>query len=149
MLTQIKLFAPLVIALAAGCGTAHRSAETAAAESPATTIDPMFACAADVDCTAIEDDSACDVGVLVAVNVSHADGYCSTNAPAPDCSIAAADDTRVAYCDFGAHRCQMIAPTQIHCQGFINPNHACPTGFVCDFHGRVPDVGGTCVAQAK
>jgi hypothetical protein len=145
MSTQIKFaFVSLLAVTLLGCGAARRSSETSAAE----TADPMFACALDADCVAIEDDSACATGVLVAVNKDHAadDGG---GDGATDCSIAAADDTRVAQCDFHAHRCQLIAPTQIHCEGFIFPSHQCPTGFACNFAGRVPDVGGTCVAQSN
>ncbi|HEX8954334.1 MAG TPA: hypothetical protein VF945_20915, partial [Polyangia bacterium] len=107
----------------------------------------LFGCKVDSDCIVIEDDTSCADGVLVAVNKDHADEYCGADA-AVDCSIPAWSDTRVAQCDFSAHACQMIDPTQIHCGGFINPNHGCPDGFSCDFHGHVPDVGGSCVATA-
>lgn len=144
MSTPLKLGTIALLALV-GCGGARPSAETRAAES----VDPMFACAVDSDCVAIEDDGSCPGGVLVAVNGSYADRYCAAEAPAPDCTIAAAADVRVANCDFAAHRCQLIAPTEIHCGGFIHPNHGCPAGYACDFHGRVPDVGGSCVARTN
>jgi hypothetical protein len=145
MSTQIKLgWISLLAVVTFGCGAARRTAETNAAETAG-----VFGCALDSDCIAIEDDSSCDSGVLVAVNKDRAADYCAASDGAPDCSIAAAGDTRVAQCDFHAHRCQMIDPTQIHCEGFIFPNHACPTGFFCDFAGRVPDVGGSCVAQSN
>ncbi len=133
----------LVVALA-GCSAASRGGEAVQAERSGST---MLSCAVDSDCVVIEDDTSCADGVLVAVNKDHADDYCGGEGEV-DCSIPAASDTRVAQCDFSAHTCQMIDPTLIHCGGFINPSHACPDGFSCDFHGHVPDVGGSCVAAA-
>ena len=144
----------LVVALA-GCGAATHGSETVqaqrAAGGKADAADGsgsrLFGCKLDSDCIVIEDDTSCDDGVLVAVNKDHAAEYCGGET-AVDCSIPAWSDTRVAQCDFQAHACQMIDPTLIHCGGFIDPSHSCPDGFSCDFHGRVPDVGGSCVATA-
>lgn len=154
MSNQIKLGIALVsIFTAAGCGTNSHSASTVQAERGGGKADSadgsdaaLFGCAVDSDCVVIEDDASCADGALVAVNQANADQYCFSGNQA-DCSIPAAFDTRVAQCDFQAHRCQMIDPTLIHCGGFIAPNHGCPDGFQCDFHGHVPDVGGTCIAS--
>jgi len=144
MTTKIGFGMALLLALG-GCSTAPASGESVDAVRARST---MFSCKVDSDCVVIEDDTSCDEGVLVAVNKDHADRYCGYENPDVDCSIPAWSDTRVAQCDFSAHKCQMIEPTAIHCGGFINPNHGCPDGFSCDFHGHVPDVGGSCVADA-
>ncbi len=107
----------------------------------------FFACKVDSDCVAIPLAGCCDNGYKVAVNVNEVDAYDAANActtPNPVCPLFVINDTRVAQCDFTTHACQMIDPTQIHCGGFINPSHSCPSGYSCKFSG-VPDVGGTCV----
>jgi hypothetical protein len=155
MLTKIKLGLGAISLLLSvgGCGAAPRSNASAKTQAEtatsAGTVSPVFSCKVDSDCVVIEDDSSCIDGVLVAVNQDHADDYCGDDDAAVDCSIPALFDTRVAQCDFTAHACRMIEPTEIHCGGFITPNHGCPDGFRCDFHGHVPDVGGTCVAVAN
>jgi hypothetical protein len=128
-------------------------AATAAADtSGGPTADTAFiSCAVDNDCVAVPQGGCCDNGYLVAVNSCSVDDYyfstMCTDA-SQICSNLYVNDTRVAYCDFSQHACTMIEPTQIHCNGFINPNHQCPTGYQCQFHG-VPDVGGTCVPAAS
>ena len=89
----------------------------------------------DADCVAIEKAGCCPNGFIVAVNKDEVKAYetkyaCTT--PPAICPMFVVKDTRVAQCDFQAHTCQMIDPTQIHCAGFINPSHACPDGFSCE-----------------
>ncbi len=154
MLTTIKvgLGAVSLVAILGGCGAAPRSHVSEKSSSVsgkadgASAVDPMFACATDSDCVAIEDDSQCPDGVLVAVNVSYADAYCGSS-DQQDCSVAAATDTRVAQCDFQAHACHLIAPADIVCGSFIAPplQHQCPAGYQCNLLGRgLPDAGGKC-----
>ena len=57
-----------------------------------------------------------------------------------------AGDTRVAQCDFATSHCQLIAPEDIRCGGFMLHTHQCPAGYTCHYQG-VPDIPGTCVAQ--
>ena len=164
MLTKIKLgFGALSVMMLVGCGagqvdngdlTADQDVESAKEDSARKKSHPEFyKCDVDADCVAIEKAGCCPNGFLVAVNkdevkalrdqvrVHHAAG----DLPA----LRRATTTRVAQCDFQAHTCQMIDPTQIRCGGFIDPSHACPDGFSCNFGGRVPDVGGSCVASAQ
>lgn len=158
--TKLGIAAASLVVTLAGCGSAPQAGQTVQAQrasasggGKAAAADEdggatIFGCKVDSDCVAIEDDTSCFDGALVAVNQAYVDDYCGyEDGGAVDCSIPAWSDTRVAQCDFSAHTCQMIDPTLIHCGGFINPSHACPDGFHCDFHGRVPDVGGSCVAD--
>lgn len=160
MATQIKLgFSALVMVMVVGCGggqvdagdlTATQDLESSKEDSARKKSHPEFyKCDVDADCVAIEKAGCCPNGYLVAVNKdqvkAYDDKYACTNPPAA-CPHFIVKDTRVAQCDFAAHRCLMIDPTQIHCGGFIQPTHDCPASFTCDFHGLVPDVGGTCAA---
>ena len=149
MTTATKLGCISVLAALAGCSAPTHGADVTQAIAGEDGGSTMFSCKVDSDCVVIEDDSSCDDGVLVAVNAAHANDYCGYDNAQVDCSIPAWSDTRVAMCDFTAHTCQMIDPTLIHCGGFINPNHQCPDGYRCDFHGHVPDVGGSCVATTS
>lgn len=65
-----------------------------------------------------------------------------------DCmAVPGADASEVAECNFATNHCEMVAPTAIHCGGFISRVHACPAGFTCQLQIGHPDVGGSCVAQ--
>jgi hypothetical protein len=163
MLTNIKLgFGALSVMMLVGCGagqvdngdlTADQDVDSAKEDSARKKSHPEFyTCKDDSDCVAVEKAGCCPNGFLVAVNKNEVKAYetkyaCTT--PPQTCPLFVVHDTRVAQCDFQAHACQMIDPTQIHCGGFINPNHSCPDGFSCNFAGHVPDVGGSCVASAQ
>ena len=63
-----------------------------------------------------------------------------------ECTATGNDPTLVPECNFATNHCEMIAPADIHCGGFIAHTHQCPANYVCHYSG-VPDVGGSCVAQ--
>jgi hypothetical protein len=63
-----------------------------------------------------------------------------------DCAATGDDPTLVPECDFATSHCTMIAPTAIHCGGFVTTVHQCPDNYICHYNG-VPDAGGTCVPQ--
>ena len=63
-----------------------------------------------------------------------------------DCAPSA-DASEVAECNFATNHCEMVAPTAIHCGGFIARVHECPAGYMCQLQVSHPDVGGSCVAQ--
>jgi hypothetical protein len=111
----------------------------------------VFSCAIDTDCVAVAQAGCCDNGYLAAVNKGRTADYpilYACDQTAPICSHLKIVDTRVAQCDFSAHKCQMIAPGDIHCGGFINPNHSCPDGWQCKL-ATIADVGGSCVQAAQ
>lgn len=165
MLTKIKLgllLAMAVVMATSGCGgavqasgdrTAVEDVASAKEDSAQKTEHPeLYACQTDADCVAVEKAGCCPNGYLVAVNKDEVDAYAATyacTARSPICPTYVVQDTRVAQCDFQAHQCRMMAPTDIHCGGFIAParQHQCPAGYVCQL-GSVPDVGGSCVAAA-
>jgi hypothetical protein len=163
MLTNIKLgFGALSVMILVGCGAGQvdngtlsvdQDIESAKEDSACRKSHPEFyKCDVDADCVAIEKAGCCPNGFQVAVNKNEVKAYetkyaCTT--PPATCPLFIVNDKRVAQCDFQAHTCHMIDPTQIHCGGFINPSHACPDGFSCNFGGHVPDVGGSCVASAQ
>jgi hypothetical protein len=106
-------------------------------------------CSTDADCVAVDRGGCCTDGSLFAVNSSSTDDYaaavaCTAN-PRPLCPQHIIDDTRVAQCDTSIGRCQMIAPEDIHCGGFIANAHQCPMGYDCQLVVNHPDTGGTCV----
>lgn len=163
MLTKIKLgllLAMAVVMVTSGCGgTVQATGDRTPAEDVASakedsarkvTHPDLYACQTDADCVAVEKAGCCPNGFLVAVNKDQVKAYetefaCTEQDPI--CPAYVVHDTRVAQCDFQTHQCQMIAPTDIHCGGFIAParQHHCPTGYQCQL-GSIPDVGGTCVA---
>jgi hypothetical protein len=108
---------------------------------------PSFdACKVDSDCVAISKGGCCPNGFKVAVNKNEVAAYNAANAcanPHPICPLFLINDTRIAECNFATHKCEMIAPGDVHCAGFITPTHSCAAGYSCLFSG-VPDVGGTC-----
>ncbi len=107
----------------------------------------IFDCDVDTDCVAVSR-GCCANGWKEAVNSSQQDSYRSALECVPNqiCPLYIVNDTRVALCDNATRQCQMIAPQDIHCGGFIRNAHQCPAGWQCHFNG-VPDVGGSCVQQ--
>ncbi len=110
----------------------------------------FFACKVDSDCVAVSKGGCCPNGINVAVNTSSVDAYkasvmCTQN-PHPICPLAFILDQRVAQCNIGAGKCEMVNPEDIRCGGFTTNPHKCSAGYHCDFTGVVPDVPGHCKA---
>jgi hypothetical protein len=61
-----------------------------------------------------------------------------------ECAATGNDPTLVPECDYSTNQCVMIAPTAIHCGGFVTSPHQCPASYECHYQG-VPDAGGTCI----
>jgi hypothetical protein len=107
----------------------------------------VLTCAVDNDCIAVAQAGCCDNGYLAAVNKGRTADYAALYAcsqMSPICSLVKVNETRVAQCDFSAGKCQMIQPQDIHCGGFINPNHGCPQNWQCKLDVNA-DLGGSCV----
>lgn len=112
----------------------------------------LYSCKTDSDCVAISKGGCCPNGWNVAVNQSSVDAYNAANAcadPHPICPLYLVNDTRVAECNGATQKCEMVAIADIKCGGFIANHHLCPDHFSCSYDGHVPDLPGTCVADAQ
>jgi hypothetical protein len=109
----------------------------------------FYSCQRDNDCVAIDQGGCCPHGVKVAVNTSSVAAYndsvkCTQN-PHPICPLFLVYDNRVAECNTGTHKCEMVKIEDISCGGFtINP-HACPEKYDCEGSRLAVDVPGKCV----
>jgi hypothetical protein len=56
-------------------------------------------------------------------------------------------DHRIPECDNASRHCTLISADRIECGGFVMNQHRCPQGYLCDVHGRPPDIPGVCVAE--
>jgi hypothetical protein len=113
--------------------------------------DAGMSCQWDDDCVAVPLAGCCNNGWKAAVNRAEVatyekDGAC--HRARPICPMYIVNDTRVAECNRATHACEMVNIDQIVCGGFIIHPHECPSGYDCAL-GRIPDVGGHCVAVSQ
>jgi hypothetical protein len=108
----------------------------------------FYSCRVDADCVAIPEGGCCPHGSKVAVNTSSVDAYnksvACTVTPRPLCPLFLVNDTRVAECNTGTGKCEMVEPADIKCGGFTTNPHACPDGWDCLSTSHIPDVPGSC-----
>lgn len=106
----------------------------------------VYSCKVDSDCVAISKGGCCPNGWNVAVNKTKVKSYeASHECNDPQiCPLYVIDDTRVAECNTGTNKCQMVEPDAIRCGGFTTNPHKCPKGWSCKAN-KIPDVPGTCV----
>jgi hypothetical protein len=142
-----------LLAMMIGCGGAQSGDTKKESVSPThQQLRPeLFACATDSDCVAVERAGCCPDGTLEAVNTTKLNAY-QTSFICVDqilCPQHILIDTRVAQCNFAKQQCEMIAPDQISCGGFVAPakQHNCPAGFQCAL-ATIPDLPGTCKPAA-
>ena len=105
------------------------------------------ACKTDDDCEAVSKGGCCPNGLNVAVNKTKATAYEHANACKVHnqvCPLAVILDTRVAQCNAGTKKCEMIQPEDIACGGFVMHPHQCPTGYSCASAVHQPDAPGKC-----
>lgn len=147
-LTTVSLFC---VVGAAACST---SSDPSPSDDPTADVQDeelrssITSCKVDSDCVAVDRGGCCHNGWLEAVNKHHVRAYenatrCKVHNMM--CPMYMVHDTRVAQCNTGTHKCEMVEPEDIRCGGFTMNPHACPDGYRCDFTGVVPDVPGTCV----
>jgi hypothetical protein len=156
MLKQIVGFSAVALFIAVLTPACASSAQDASDESSDALRSrrSFFACQKDDDCVAVPEAACCHSGRDAAVNIHQTTAYGhSVTCPAHQiCPLFLIRETRVAQCGSadsrGKRACEMIEPEAVHCGGFINPSfqHACASGYACDFGGHVPDVPGTCKA---
>jgi hypothetical protein len=133
---------PMTVTLP-GDGGVETTASGVAADDP-TPASPdggpdFYSCNIDSDCVAVAKASCCPNGFLEAVNKQSTDAY--KNAFACEkrrrlCPQFRILDKRQAVCGNESHRCEMIRPDRIVCNG-TGPNpHSCPSGLQCDSTGH-------------
>jgi hypothetical protein len=92
----------------------------------------------------------CPNGLHDAVSVGAEGDYATAHActitPHPVCPLAVILDQRIAQCNFATNHCEMVAPEDIACGGFLAHPHQCPSGFECHLTVNMPDRPGKCVA---
>jgi hypothetical protein len=105
-----------------------------------------FSCNVDADCVAVAEAACCQHGRKAAVNKDEVDAYegsvsCTGHEICPQFVVL---DKRVAECNTGTQKCEMVMPEDIVCGGFTRNPHACAAGYTCDHTGLNPDVPGVC-----
>ena len=142
----------LVGATAVACSTStDPSPDDSSAESTDEELRASItSCKADDDCVAVPRGGCCSNGWKEAVNKHHIRAYeNATKCKVQNmmCPMYVVLDKRVAQCNTGTNKCEMVQPEDIRCGGFTMNPHSCPDGYSCDFAGVVPDVPGTCKAD--
>ena len=154
---RLDFVAPVLFALTVsftGCAadTTAPAPESDPAETTGDAIKSaakIFACNVDSDCVAVTKAGCCHNGWLEAVNKNETKQYEKLYTPkvcTVMCPMFMVKDERVAECNTGAKKCEMVDVAAIACGGFTRNPHACPTGTVCHFD-HVPDIPGKCVAK--
>ena len=108
-------------------------------------------CKTDDDCEAVSKGGCCPNGWNVAVNKTKATAYATANKCKVHnqlCPLAVILDERVAQCNPGTKKCEMVKAEDISCGGFTAHPHHCPTGYSCDMTGVHPDLPGKCEKDA-
>jgi hypothetical protein len=142
----VKYFSALAVfstLASVGCSAADDSAS-----SDEDLKSGVYACKVDKDCVAISKGGCCPEGWKVAVNKDKISTYegSHTCTEAQICPLYVVDDTRVAECNTGTNKCEMVEPDAIRCGGFTTNPHKCATGWTCEAN-KIPDVPGTCIEK--
>jgi hypothetical protein len=104
-------------------------------------------CTQDSDCKRVHEEKCCPDGSYAAIAKSQESAYqeadwCPSRPAA--CPLAMRLDQRVAQCNVGKGKCEMIAIDQIACGGFTQHPHHCPSGYDCVMARRIADAPGRC-----
>src|ERR1700731_2239685 len=89
-------------------------------------------CNVDNDCEAVSKGGCCPNGWNVAVNKTKATAYETANKCKVHnqlCPLSVILDQRIAQCNAGTKKCEMVNAEDITCGGFIAHAHQCPTGY--------------------
>ena len=106
----------------------------------------LYACKVDADCVKIPKN--CCTGLdYTAVHVGSESAYhdslqCRSPLICP--AIVFPDDHSVAECNNATHKCELVKPADISCNGFIVNSHQCPSGYQCYGNRVVADIPGHC-----
>jgi hypothetical protein len=137
----------------AACAAPTDDASDPEAEPSDSTADELRlakynSCKVDADCVAVPTPACCPSGLESAVNKSKVatfekDNACKLHVQA--CTKHVILETRIAQCNAGTKKCEMVQPEDVRCGGFMMNAHHCATGYSCDHTGINPDVPGKCV----
>ncbi len=132
------------------CTAAIDSPDAASSEDEIRASKSLFACKVDNDCVAVPRAQCCPNGFLEAVNVNKVEAYKTANAcknPPSVCPRFIVNDTRVASCNTGTKKCEMVAKPAFGEEGGTCGTIAgiqCHAGLHCALEGNFPDAAGTC-----
>jgi hypothetical protein len=141
----------------AACAAPTDDATAAPDESAAESQDAELrmasytSCQTDNDCEAVSKGGCCPNGWNVAVNKTKAAAYAKATACKVHnqmCPLYLVNDTRVATCNTGTKKCELVKVEDIKCGGFIANAPKCPAGYSCNHTGMNPDLPGKCVKDA-
>src|SRR5262249_42737880 len=135
MVTKIFGLGAVAFALSifgAGCSV-EAASNDATSEDELRSASRFQSCHVDADCVAVPKAGCCQNGWLEAVNKDKTDAYshsvvCNEMIACPRYVV---QDTRVAECNTGTNKCEMVAVDQIACGGFVRNPHKCPDGYSC------------------
>ncbi len=115
-----------------------------------TPANDFFSCTADSDCVAVTEHKCCPNCALAAVNKDQTDAYSSQPliCAAVLCPVACLLDERVAQCNFGTNKCEMVAIEDIACGGRTIHRRGCPAGYECTGAQMAWDAPGNCTPVA-
>jgi hypothetical protein len=116
--------------------------------APAPNVSDFQDCSTDSDCERVPNvEKCCGDCTFEAVNSQQVDAYQNANwcpNKPQACPLACRLDTRVAQCNKGKGKCEMVEITDIACGGFTMNPHQCPSGYSCVFKKHVADIPGKC-----
>ncbi|CAN5876255.1 hypothetical protein BH11MYX4_BH11MYX4_55300 [soil metagenome] len=131
--------------------TADPEAEPSDSQAEELRLAKFSACKTDGDCVAVATPACCPTGLKSAVNKDKVaafekDNACKLHVQA--CTKLVILETRIAECNAGTKKCEMIKPEDVRCGGFMMSAHRCAAGYSCDHTGINPDLPGKCVQDA-
>lgn len=103
-------------------------------------------CKIDDDCVRVEQ-GCCHLGKFIPVIKAKSAGYqAGLSCVGVVCpQVVIADDHSVAQCNGGTHKCELVLPKDVACDGFTTNPHACPEGWHCRVPGHIADEPGSCL----
>jgi hypothetical protein len=126
-------------------GPMTATSSVAESDPPATPASPgdgggdFYSCGVDSDCVAVPKVGCCPNGSMEAVNKQSVDAYRASFVCGKTrhiCPMYRLLERRRPLCGNASHRCEMVPPDQVVCNG-TGPNvHACLTGTQCDSTGH-------------
>lgn len=108
--------------------------------------DFVSGCNLDADCVKVAKNCCTNLGNTAVLEGKEAAYRASLGCQEPlICpKIATIDDHSMAECNTATHKCELVKPADIACNGFIMNAHQCPENYRCVLPIGKPDVPGKC-----